>query len=393
MLLKENLIRFMKLQLKINSVLGTRPFKFSDTDKLIPSPKREYFWGFIKVALFTVYIITEWLQVIHSAGDSAFIKFSEGLLFAFGQTAFCFTKYSVFIRRRGLIELFNLLIDFEKVNFENEAITHSKSSQMLVIKVTQLLGIFYGLLTGLCYFLMMWISPCNLVPLAYFTMPECLISSHHGDWSISSSFQLIIICIIVLWLYVDITEDFAMFLAQFTVVQSYCMYRYVQLVNKLIAAKSKQALKHLPLYRQIQILNHYYNALQKNDLLIAHEYLMIIGLIISVFTLIFLGTDVLLPQFVLYSLTGFDAAIALLVCNTTMGQMYSASKHFCTKKKDQIFLNQVVNVQRKWIQRYLKSCAVLKCNVGDVNFVEELTPLVMLDFCLNQTVSLLLLQK
>ncbi|CAL8068839.1 unnamed protein product [Orchesella dallaii] len=392
MRLNENLIHYIKFQLELHSVLGTRPFKFSASEELIPTSNRDYWWALIKVVLFTIYVITEWLQVIHTAADAAFINFSEGLLFALAQTVFCFTKYTVFKRRRGWIELFNLLIYFEKGNFA-EPIQQLKSNQLLLIKVTQLLGVFYGLITGLCYFLMMWISPCNLVPLAYFTMPECLISSYHGDWSISSRFQLMIICIIVMWLFVDITEDFAMFYVQFTVVQSYCLYRYVQLVDKLIATNPNLAIKHLPLYRQIQILNHYYNAFQKNDLIIAQEYVVIFGLIISVFTLIFLGSDMFLPQFILYSLTGFDAAILLLVCNTTMGQMYSASKQFCTRKKDKILSNQVVNVQRKWIQRYLKSCAILKCNFGDVNFIEELTPLVIFDFCFNQIVSLLLLQK
>ncbi|CAL8140234.1 unnamed protein product [Orchesella dallaii] len=330
--------------------------------------------------------------VIHSAPDVAFIHFSEGLFFACGQIVFCFTKYIVFTGRLRLIELFNLLLDFEKVNFP-ASIPLSKSGHKTLVKVTQAVALFYAIIAGICYFLMMWNFPCQLVPLAYFTMPECLNTSYHGGWSINSTFQLMTFCILVMWLFVDNAEDFALFFVHFTLVQSYCLYRYIQLVDKLIAAKPKEALKHLPLYRQIQILNHYYNINQKHDLLIAHEYIMVFGVIISFFALISLGTEAFLPQFMLHSLNGFDAAIVLLVCNSIMGQMYSASKQFCRKTKDQILSNHLSGVQRRWIQRYLKSCAVLKCNVGDVNFIEELTPLVMLDFCINQIVSLLLLQK
>ncbi|CAL8130034.1 unnamed protein product [Orchesella dallaii] len=240
---------------------------------------------------------------------------------------------------------------------------------------------------------MMWIFPCHLVPLAYFTLPECLNPSYQSDWSIYSKFQLMIVCIIVMCLYIDFAGDFLLFFIHFTLVQSYCLYRYVQLVDKHIAAKPEQAVRHLPLYRQIQILNQYYNAIQKNDLIIAHEYVLIMAVIISVFTLISVGTEVFLPRFILHSLNGFDTAILLLVCNTIMGQMHSASKQFCTKNKDQILSNKLASKHTKWIQRYLKSCAFLKCNVGDVNFIEELTPLVMLNFCINQIVSLVLLKK
>ncbi|CAL8068823.1 unnamed protein product [Orchesella dallaii] len=390
MLLKENLIHYIKLQLKLHSLIGTRPFQFSATDKLFASSKREYNWGLIKVALYSFYVLTEWMLVIHKASNGAFDKFSEGLLFATGQASYCFTKYTVFTQRFSVIELFNLLINFEEVNFA--AIKISKNNTTTIVKQTQQAVILYATITGFCYLMMMWIFPCHLVPLAYFTMPECLNPSYHGDWSTSSRFQLMIIGIIVLGLYIDTGGDLALFLVNFTLVQSYCFYRYVQIVDQLVSDKPKQAQKHLPLYRQIQILNRYYNVIQKNGLIIAHEYTLIIAIIISVVTLLSLGSNVSLPEFIMHGLSGVDAAIVLVVCNTIMGQMYSASKQFCTKKKDHILSNQVGNVQRRWIQRYLKSCAVLKCNVGDVNFIEELTPLVMLDFCINQTVSLLLLQ-
>ncbi|CAL8068825.1 unnamed protein product, partial [Orchesella dallaii] len=383
MLLKENLIRCFKLQVDLHSLLGTRPFQFCATEKLIPSSIREYWWGLIKLVLFTAYVLTEWMHVIHSAGEAAFVNFSEALLFACGQTVYSITKYIVFTRRLSVIELFNLLLTFEKVNFA--AMSIPKRNQQTFVKVTQLLALFYAIITGLCYFLMMWIYPCHLVPLAYFTMPECLNPSYHGDWSISSRFSLMIICIFVLWLYVDVGGELGMFLVHFTLVQSYCLYRYVKLVEQLIAAEPKQAQKLLPLYRQIKILNHYYNAIQKNSLIIAHDYILTIAFIISVFALITLGTDVSLPQLIIYGLTGIYTATVLLVCNTIMGQMHSASKQFCTRNKERIFSNEVGNVQRKWIRRYLKSCAVLKCYIGDVNFIEELTPLVMLNFCISQT--------
>ncbi|CAL8135913.1 unnamed protein product [Orchesella dallaii] len=391
MLLKENLIRFIKLHLQLQSLLGTRPFKFSATDKLIPCHKREYSWVLIKGFLLTLYNITEWMQVIHSVGHAVLANVSESLLFASTKAAYCFTKYTLITRQRSLIELFNLLLNFEKANFAGLHIL--KSNSKTLVQVTQLLAIIFATYSTLCYLVMLWIFPCELVPIAYFTMPECLNPSYHGDWSISSRFQLVMICIFVMWQCIDFAGDLTLFVVHLTLVQSYCFYRYVQLVDQLIVEKPKQALKHLPLYRQIQILNRYYNVIRNNGIIIAHEYLLIIAFIISVFMLISLGSNGTLPELILFGLCGFDGAIVLLVCNTLMGQIYSGSKQFRTKIKEHILSNQVLNKQRKWTQRYLKSCAVLKCNIGDVNFIEELTPLVMIDFCINQIVSLLLLQK
>jgi len=56
------------------------------------------------------------------------------------------------------------------------------------------------------------------------------------------------------------------------------------------------------------------------------------------------------------------------------------------------FIPLVVDRQgRKWVNMVWRSFRPLKVCIGSVNFVEKSTPFNLLDFCLSQTDSLLLL--
>ncbi|CAL8120938.1 unnamed protein product [Orchesella dallaii] len=49
--------------------------------------------------------------------------------------------------------------------------------------------------------------------------------------------------------------------------------------------------------------------------------------------------------------------------------------------------------ERAWMRRYVKSFCPIKCYLGQVNYIDELTPLNLLEFCINQTVSLLMIRN
>ncbi|CAL8129017.1 unnamed protein product [Orchesella dallaii] len=223
-------------------------------------------------------------------------------------------------------------------------------------------------------------------------MPECHTPSFNGRWSTSSEVKLLINCFIALWIFADVAGDVPISLVDFSLVQSYCLLRYIQNAGKCITSAPKKATKYLLLCRHIQILNRYYNLVQQNGLIIAHNIMLTFGFIISFFTLISLGTKISFPEFLLFGSASIDGATVILICYSFMGQLHSTSKLVCTPTREQLLYNNVTRLQRKWIQRYTKSLSNLKSYVGDVNFVEELTPLVMLNFCIYQTASLLLLK-
>lgn len=57
-------------------------------------------------------------------------------------------------------------------------------------------------------------------------------------------------------------------------------------------------------------------------------------------------------------------------------------------------LNANPNLRRSaWFRRWLRSCQVLKIYMGGTNFLDRSTPLVIEEFVINQTVSLLLLNN
>ncbi len=48
-------------------------------------------------------------------------------------------------------------------------------------------------------------------------------------------------------------------------------------------------------------------------------------------------------------------------------------------------------MKNKWVKRWVKSCPILKIYFGGSNFFDQLTPLNIQNFAINQTVSLMLL--
>jgi len=84
--------------------------------------------------------------------------------------------------------------------------------------------------------------------------------------------------------------------------------------------------------------------------------------------------------------------ICLMSFTTVMVKLYTASNSVTDSVKEQVLMQVGLKVgERKWIERYRMSLPSLKSYIGNVNYVEEITPLEMINFCIDQTVSLLLL--
>jgi hypothetical protein len=92
------------------------------------------------------------------------------------------------------------------------------------------------------------------------------------------------------------------------------------------------------------------------------------------------------------SITGtyiiLTAYATITVLFSMAGKVWSESVGFkrAWKKNDQL-------AGKRLSRRYAKSFQDLKVKIGSTNFVEKNTPFVLLSFCVEQTVSLVLMQK
>jgi len=177
-------------------------------------------------------------------------------------------------------------------------------------------------------------------------------------------------------------------------VQAYCLRRYVKYITHVLTVgEPKKTPKYLSLYRQDQDLCRYYNLIQQDGIVISNIVLIMAGLVLGLYTVLSLGSQISIPELSLFLTCAVDGFLFLMLYVTIMSQLYSSSKQVVKGKAKERLLSNIMIIpqQRRWIERYMVSLQPLKAYIGYVNYVDGLTPLVMLSFCFHHTLDLLLI--
>jgi hypothetical protein len=140
-------------------------------------------------------------------------------------------------------------------------------------------------------------------------------------------------------------------------------------------------------YRELQILNIMFNEIYQRD-----HFIIACGL----FILIAVATGfLLLTMYNVHFIVLFIASYALitqyvifLAMFTMASKVWSNSEHFKLTCGRNGRLNRVRLLRKRY-----KCLQNLKIKIGDSNFVENNTPFVYVSCCIEQTISLVLLQK
>jgi len=157
---------------------------------------------------------------------------------------------------------------------------------------------------------------------------------------------------------------------------------------------------HLKLYRQIQLLAGQYN--------FAHRGKLIVGVTSGISFGFIAYTYLLLAHFNHLEFTAIGFCAAGSFCGmilTVVAVRFPASVYRkCTEAQHhtkvltsafvclptcQTFQAQRKNKFISWLKKYQASCPAIKIRIGD-NFFDSFTPLVILQFCINQTIALIL---
>ncbi|CAL8092348.1 unnamed protein product [Orchesella dallaii] len=404
MYLQENFIKFTRGHVRQQNFLGTCPYSFnatSDQSLSLLEPTKESLWlkklrKFKRcLAIFNCFVL--WAQLIHEMKSKSKVTAGTKLANYFSSltvSTVTLQKWTTLKHSGNTIELFNLIIRFEKNNLMRmEAPRILTKSYKLLIKIC-VLGLRFGspiIVVG--YVLERWMIPCNAATFGYLLLPEC--DDGYAEtgrrWSLPSKSGLLSLVLVTIWMNMDSFCCWALQLEEFTFVQSICFWNYVKLFMIRINSNNDSNIDNYLVYRQLQILNRYYNIIQQNILLTSTLVLVTNGLIVSAYVMLSNGSNVTILQIIMFLNGGSNCFLVILIQIGAMAKLYGESTRVIQNLKKSVTQGEVSGKKQKWIERYLKSLTPLRVAVGSVNFIDELTPINLLNFCVNQIVSLLLL--
>jgi len=253
-------------------------------------------------------------------------------------------------------------------------------------------GIFASPFGTGAYFLQRWLYPCDAATLGYFLFPECSNVATHTKWGFQSSFGLFIICIFVSWQFTDAIGIFGFHVITIMFVQAFFFSAYLRWIQIYLLNTLTDPMKRcraLRMYRELQILNRYYNKLQQNVFVFVAMFLITVAVITGLYILIAFGSKIKLHEVLLFSCLSFDGLVVILVGFSAMGNVNEGAVKAIHHVKMMIpFVSGTRD--RKWVGKYWRSLLPLKVYIGEVNFVDKMTPFTLLSFCLDKIVNLLL---
>jgi len=288
--------------------------------------------------------------------------------------------------------------DFKpNVNFEcfkSVALNKSSKVETLLIKYALIIAMVFLPLSYLAFSLMPLDAPCSTNTFGYFLIPECSLPNEQPDQlSTSSTVLLMLISALTFTFAADEFGSFGIFLAVFSFLQCINLCAYIKQIGNKLTGDASNLKKNLPYYRQLQILGRYYNLIQQDGLVIMTMVILMLAFIVSFYGMIELGSSGTSSamELAVLAVSGSQAMLFLLLYTTALGKLHVEVSGLCKRIKTQLIPRISDKNDKKWVERYVRSCQPLKCYIGYSGFVDELSPLVVNDFCINQIVTLVLL--
>jgi len=171
----------------------------------------------------------------------------------------------------------------------------------------------------------------------------------------------------------------------------YCFLNYMRVLQKHLELKCKlvAATKLGNIYRQIQLLVAAHNNIHQKVLTVCTTGLYQTCFILPAFVIIRHGDQLLFPLIVCFGVIIVYALMAIFeIVGAVIVNVFSVSKAVVQSFKS---IPVTTKGNDKWIRKFGKSLPIVKMGLGSGNFFDECTPLVMVDFAITQTVSLLLI--
>lgn len=178
--------------------------------------------------------------------------------------------------------------------------------------------------------------------------------------------------------------------------QPYCITNYLRLfLHKLenqlarvntVSGSSKEIEKLFLMYREIEVLVGFFNWFHGHTLIVFYVLDSSTAFIISLYVVLGLYKDMPLVVILNCSILVFLAISALKDFDDYKCGVFKVSKALISKVSGNKYLRS-----RKIHRRKIQSWRVLRIYMGSTNYYEDITPLNLGEFCVQNTVTLLLL--
>lgn len=251
-----------------------------------------------------------------------------------------------------------------------------------------------GILTlpGIVAFAILYLLlvPCDIGNLGYTYFPSCNPDTVNSYDFVGTVLRFVSPCILA-WIAL---HAFARCIAEYTIFSSmhcYCLINYLYLFQHNVINNKDKPIA-VKMFKEIQILTLVYNGIHQGSLTFAGTSLCVYVFILSVYAIISLSQYLIFPQFLFFGALAFDAVfIIVIVDGAFKAGVYRVSKKVLDSVQNAVTSTQVRNLGLKLSRKYVRSWRVSKVFMGDVNFYDEKTALILLHFNISQVVNLLLM--
>lgn len=364
-----------------------------DTEKaiLIPKSTRKQNLYKFRVLLATIYFSMVLIQVISSWKEAPLMTITHSVMFM--STAVLVVAFHVdnSINNKSVLAIF---ANFSKFEHQNPKIVQGnrESGHKLVKCIITSMAV-NGIVAPLFYHMDILRNPCFPMYLGNRYSSQCGPVPGVFQDSTWNSDESLAKAMILSGSYFNWCFFFAggcFHAGMELILLPHCIRTFVSYAGRQIENANTRSNKTVWLtWRQVQLLSNEYRRIFSKRLVGIFTAVISTVTIVSLYNSITVlkGGDATGGSFgytMLYAWASVVGSFLLFTNNGVSADVYKTSKEVQNRLKKKFR-------QDKWIRRWLLSCPYIKIYFGSSNFFDDLTPLILLDFVIDQTVSLLLM--
>lgn len=397
MLLTESFWVFAYRHITCQKIFGSCPvaiYKSEDSKRIYMHTcnSKQRRSNYITLVAFVIYNVVLFVQTV--VGVKTFpvgVTLEIALYCVYGFVFFA-TKWALVYQRNEVAELYNLFLQFERKHFLQVQVPLSITSSRLrtLLTVIQWISIgtnFFGVPS---FTMQRYLTPSWPATFGNFLNPNC---GHFTGprWYTAIAFVLRFVCLgISFRIYMDIVGAFQFQMVNLCLLQCYCLIQYLQYFRRDLDSFSIQK-DNFGVYRELQILTRYFNLVQKDVVIPAIVGMFVLAVTGSLYIMVKFWTEIDLPLLLLSMVELLDGILGIFLALGTFAKLHLNSTNVLAFVKNRLIPNLERRGDRLRIGKVLKSCFVLKVGMGQVNYVDKVSPLRIIEFCCQQLVSMLLI--
>ncbi|CAL8069315.1 unnamed protein product [Orchesella dallaii] len=400
MLQRQNFMYLFQMHLSIVNCYNGSLFRYNKNLNQLEGCKRSkcrYITMLITSFCFTAVLAIQMLE----ADNVSFGMKAQSGFFLVSFSNLWIVNWLVLKAEQEICQLSNRIFQFEARHYKRFG-DHWNDAKEMVLKVVRLfdfIGTTTSVVSYIIYICQIWVQPCFPGNFGYMFYAECKSQIFSSGWTTyMNSWVEVAVKIILVWFSstcaLFMFSTFTLVVAQFTCVFSFCYRNYLIYLQNIMGLLKQQKTicdeqrNDLIIYKQIQVLLIHHNCIHQSLIVVVLLNQAMFVVIVGLFLIIGMYTRLEIAQQLLFVVLGFDALLVLVVVFGILGLVYVSSMKTLEIGKE-------IQILRKdpWARRYIRSWPPLKIGLGSVNFIDKLTGLVSVDFSVNQTVNLLMMDR